>query len=89
MYAMRPLRIHGPVFLLLLIITFAVFGRLMTTPVWNPTDAQVLCDGVGGEQPGRCPVHRGDATGHPMLTGPGREGGARSGPLPHHRFAVD
>lgn len=41
---MRFLRLHGPVFALLLVLTAVAFGRLVTTPLWNPTDVQVLCE---------------------------------------------
>lgn len=41
---MKFLRIHLPVFLLLLAITFAAFGYLMTTPLWNVVDFGILCD---------------------------------------------
>ncbi|RKZ19587.1 hypothetical protein DRQ50_01765 [bacterium] len=41
---MRSLQQHGPVFALLLGLTVVAFGRLVTTPLWNPTDIQVLCE---------------------------------------------
>ena len=41
---MKPLRDHGPVFLLLLLLIFAAFGRVMQVPLWNGTDARILCD---------------------------------------------
>jgi hypothetical protein len=39
---MKSLRIHSPVFLLLLAITFAAFGRLLTAPFHNALDLQIL-----------------------------------------------
>ena len=41
---MRPLRDHGPVFLLLLLLAYAAFGRIASVPLWNGTDARILCD---------------------------------------------
>lgn len=41
---MRTIRIHGPIFLLLQALTFACFGRLMGTPIWNGMDGDILCD---------------------------------------------
>ncbi|MEN8007114.1 MAG: hypothetical protein ABFS42_08865 [Candidatus Krumholzibacteriota bacterium] len=38
------LKVHFPVFLLLLALVFASFGRLLSTPLWNPTDFQILTD---------------------------------------------
>jgi hypothetical protein len=41
---MRFLQHHGPVLALLLGLTVVAFGRLTTTPLWNPADVQVLCE---------------------------------------------
>ena len=38
------LKVHFPVFLLLLALVFASFGRLLSTPLWNPIDFQILTD---------------------------------------------
>ncbi len=37
-------KVHFPVFLLLLALVFASFGRLLWTPLWNPVDFQVMTD---------------------------------------------
>jgi len=37
-------KVHFPVFLLLLAVVFASFGRLLVTPLWHPTDFLVLTD---------------------------------------------
>lgn len=47
---MHTIKVHSPVFLLMLATVFAVFGRLMTTPLWNPLDFQILCDAHGMSQ---------------------------------------
>lgn len=41
---MKILRTHGPIYLLLLAVVFTAFGRVMTVPLWNDTDARILCD---------------------------------------------
>ncbi len=41
---MKFLRVHLPIFLLLLAITFAAFGYLLTTPLWDNLDFTILCD---------------------------------------------
>ncbi len=41
---MQTIKEHGWVFLLLLATSFIVFGRLMNTPLWDPIDAQILCE---------------------------------------------
>ena len=41
---MNTLRIHGPVYLLLLVIVLTAFGKLTQTALWDPLDAQILCD---------------------------------------------
>ncbi len=41
---MKILKTHGPIFLLMLATVFAAFGRLTTTPLWDGTDAQIICD---------------------------------------------
>ncbi len=40
----RTIRIHGPVLLLLLAISFLAFGRIMTGDFWSPLDFQILLD---------------------------------------------
>ena len=40
----RSVRIHGPVLLLLLVIAFLAFGRIMTGDFWAPLDFQILLD---------------------------------------------
>jgi hypothetical protein len=39
---MTIIKEHGWVFLLLLLTAFLAFGGLIGTPLWNPTDAQIL-----------------------------------------------
>ena len=41
---MRLLRTHGPIYLLLLAVVFIAFGRLMSVPLYDQTDAHILCD---------------------------------------------
>lgn len=41
---MKHLRAHAPVLVLLIAVVFAAFGRVVTTPLWNGTDAHILCD---------------------------------------------
>jgi hypothetical protein len=41
---MKTIRIHGPILLLMLALTFIAFGSFMRTPIWDPTDAQILID---------------------------------------------
>ncbi len=41
---MKHLRAHLPVFALLVAVVYAAFGRILSTPLWNDTDAQILCD---------------------------------------------
>jgi|GEM_PF-658237 len=36
--------IHLPIFLGLLVLVFACFGKLMSTPLWDPVDFQILAD---------------------------------------------
>ncbi|HOX24388.1 MAG TPA: hypothetical protein PLL30_01365 [Candidatus Krumholzibacteria bacterium] len=40
----RFLRIHGPVFVLLLAVVFLAFGRLTTGEFWSPLDYEILLD---------------------------------------------
>ncbi len=40
---MNYLKSHGPVFVLLVVVVFAAFSRLMTTALWDGVDSQVLC----------------------------------------------
>lgn len=41
---LRPLRDHGPVLVVLLVLVFAVYGRLCTSGIWNPVDYHILHD---------------------------------------------
>lgn len=41
---MNTLRIHGPIFVLLLAVTFGAFGYLLDTRIFNGLDAAILCD---------------------------------------------
>ncbi|MBD3220400.1 hypothetical protein GF314_04085 [bacterium] len=41
---LRPFRDHGPVLIGVLILVFAVYGRLCTGAIWNPVDYQILHD---------------------------------------------
>ena len=41
---MKTLRIHGPIYLLLLLVVFTAYGRNMAVPLWDVTDARILCD---------------------------------------------
>ena len=41
---MSSIRNHGPIFLLLLVLVAVTFGRLVTTPLWNTNDVEVLCE---------------------------------------------
>jgi hypothetical protein len=41
---MKSLQNHGPVLLLLVVLVFAIFGELTTTPLWDGLDAQIICD---------------------------------------------
>ena len=41
---MITIRIHGPIFLLMLALAFAAFGFIMGTELWDGTDAQILID---------------------------------------------
>jgi hypothetical protein len=41
---MNFLKLHGPVFLLLLVLAFAAFGYIMGTDLWSGTDAQIIID---------------------------------------------
>lgn len=41
---MKIIKEHGWVFLLLVATTFLAFGRLMSTPLWDPLDSQILCE---------------------------------------------
>lgn len=47
---MKAILQHGPVFLLLLAVTFAAFGYLTTAPLWDRTDFDILVDALGQSQ---------------------------------------
>lgn len=40
----KTVRLHGPVLLLLLVLVFAAFGRLMSGEFWSPLDYEILLD---------------------------------------------
>jgi hypothetical protein len=39
---MKILKVHGPVLLALVAVTYVAYGRLLSAPVWNPLDYQIL-----------------------------------------------
>ncbi len=41
---MKSIKIHGPVLLLALAVTFAIYGRLLSSPLFSPVDFEVLQD---------------------------------------------
>lgn len=41
---MNTIRTHAPVFIALVAVVFVAFGRLMTTPLWDALDMQILRD---------------------------------------------
>ncbi len=41
---MNIIKEHGWVFLLLVATSFLAFGKILSTPLWNPLDAQILCE---------------------------------------------
>lgn len=65
---MKILKAHGPIFLLMLATVFAVFGRLITTPLWDGADAQIICDAhVLAGDPGSMFHHLGFYFSQPLL----------------------
>ncbi len=38
------IRTHGPIFIVLVAVVYLAFGRLLTTPVWDLLDMQIICD---------------------------------------------
>ena len=65
---MRILKVHGPIFLLMLVTVFAAFGRLTTTPLWDGADAQVICDAHAlSRHPGGMFHHLGFYFSQPLL----------------------
>lgn len=65
---MKILKAHGPIFLLMLATVFAAFGRLITTPLWDGADAQVICDAhVLARDPGAMFHHLGFYFSQPLL----------------------
>jgi hypothetical protein len=65
---MKILKAHGPIFLLMLATVFAAFGRLITTPLWDGADAQVICDAhVLALDPGAMFRHVGFYFSQPLL----------------------
>ncbi len=41
---MKTIKEHGWVFLLLVCTSFLAFGKLMSTPLWDPLDVEILCE---------------------------------------------
>ncbi len=41
---MKTLKIHGPILLIMIAVSFIAYGHFMSTPLWNLADAQILCD---------------------------------------------
>ncbi len=41
---MRSIKEHGWVYLLLIATSYLAFGKLMSTPLWNPIDVDILCE---------------------------------------------
>ena len=65
---MKILKAHGPIFLLMLATVFAAFGPLITTPLWDGADAQVICDAhVLARDPGDMFGHIGFYFSQPLL----------------------
>lgn len=64
----RTIKIHGPILLLMLAISFIAFGNLMNTPIWEEGDAQILCDAhVLSQNPGAMFGHVGFYFSQPIL----------------------
>ncbi len=65
---MRKIRIHGPVLLLMMALAFIAFGDFMRTPVWDATDALILCDAHQlNQNPGAMFHHLGFYFSQPIL----------------------
>ena len=65
---MKILKAHGSIFLLILATVFAAFGRITTTPLWDGTDAQIICDAhVLSRQPLEMFHHLGFYFSQPLL----------------------
>lgn len=65
---MKILKAHGPIFLLMLATVFAAFGPLITTPLWDGADAQVICDAhLLARDPGAMFGHVGYYFSQPLL----------------------
>jgi len=61
-------RAHFPIFMLLLSVVFAAFGRLLFAPLWNPIDFQVLADAhILVQDPGSMFHHAGFYFSQPVL----------------------
>jgi hypothetical protein len=67
-FFLDSLKAHVPVFLLLLVLIFAAFGKLLFAPLWNPVDFHVLADAhVLVQNPGTMFHHVGFYFSQPVL----------------------
>ena len=65
---MKSIRIHSPIFLLLVAVTFAAFGRLLGSEIYHGLDAQILCDAHAiARDPSRVFMHAGFYFSQPLL----------------------
>lgn len=65
---MKQIWHHAPVFIALLAITFASFGYLMSTPLWDGLDFEILCDAnAQNQQPLEMFSHIGFYFSQPLL----------------------
>lgn len=65
---MKYLRAHLPILALLVAVVYAAFGRILGTPLWNGTDAQILCDAhLLSLDPTAMFAHRGFYFSQPLL----------------------
>ncbi len=65
---MKTIKEHGWVFFLLLATTFIAFWKLVNTPLWDPLDAQILCEANKLTQnPGDMFTHIGFYFSQPLL----------------------
>ena len=65
---MRTIKIHGPIFLLMVAVTFLAFGGFMRTPIWDSGDAQILIEAHQlNQNPGAMFRHIGFYFSQPLL----------------------